>query len=77
MAPPNLPHVPTAAQLTQLATLNVTEAAALANVTATVATAASARVTWLNAQKASADYAAYIYGGNKAGIYDEGGQNVT
>lgn len=74
MAPP---HVPTAAQLTQLATLQAAEATAMANYTANVTATKSAQVAWLNAQAASAAYQSYIYGGQKAGIIDEGSQNTV
>ena len=74
MAPP---HVPTAAQLTQLATLQATEDAALATLNSAISTHKTAQAAWLTAQSNTAAYAAYIYGGSKPGIYDEGGQNVV
>jgi hypothetical protein len=37
----------------------------------------TAQAAWLTAQSNTAAYAAYIYGGSKPGIYDEGGQNVV
>jgi len=72
-----LPHVPTASQLSQLATLNAAEATAQTTYASAVTSLKTAQVAWYNAQIASAQYAAYIYGGTKPGILDEGGANIT
>lgn len=77
MPAPNTPHVPTAAQLTQLASLQATATAAEATYQAAITSLASAKVAMQNALAASTQYSAYIYGGQKPGIYDEGGQSVT
>lgn len=78
MAPP---HTPTASQLTQLAALQATRAAAKVTLDAITApitgTLAVAQAAWQNAALAAAEYEGYIYGGSKPGIYDEGGQNVV
>ncbi len=78
MAPP---HIPTAAQLTQLAALQATENAAQVTLNAITApvtgTLVVAQAAFLLAQNNVAAYAAYIYGGQKPGIYDEGSQNTV
>jgi hypothetical protein len=70
------PSVPTAAQLAHLATLQATAAAALvtyqAIVTPVTGTLPVAQAALLNANSAVNQYEAYIYGGQKPGIYDEG-----
>jgi hypothetical protein len=75
------PNVPTAAQLAKLATLQATAAAALATYQALVVpitgTLPVAQAALLNANAAVVQYQAYIYGGQKPGIYDEGGNSVT
>ena len=71
------PNVPTAAQLAQLATYNATTAAAIVTYNAAVATLTTAQAALINAQFVSSSYAAYIYGGQKPGIIDQGGPSVT
>ena len=74
------PNVPTAAQLAQLATLQATLATAQSNLDAIknrTGTLRAAQKAYLNAQYAVTQYEAYIYGGMKPGIYDEGGPSVT
>jgi hypothetical protein len=77
----NAPNVPTAAQLTKLATLQATAATAAATLTAINApvtgTLVVAQAAYLAAQAAVTQYQAYIYGGQKPGIIDEGGPTVT
>ncbi len=75
------PHTPTAAQLTKLAALQATQASAKTTLDliakAHTGTLAVANDAWINAAAAVTQYEAYIYGGQKPGIYDEGGQDVT
>jgi len=78
------PNVPTAAQLSELATLQANVATAIANFHAIRAGAnglstsyKAAHAAVLNAYYAATQYAAYIAGGQKPGIYDEGGPNIT
>jgi hypothetical protein len=75
------PNVPTAAQLAKLATLQATAAAAQATYNAIVfpitGTLAVAQAAMLNANAAVNQYQAYIYGGQKPGIIDEGGPSIT
>ena len=71
------PHTPTAAQLAQLATLAATARAALNSHTTAINNHVASGAAWLIAQKTAADYQAYIYGGQKPGVYDEGSPNVT
>lgn len=76
----NSPHVPTAAQLAQLATLHAATVAAETAYNAIAGpngTLAAAQAAWLLAASKEKQYEGYIYGGQKPGIYDEGGQNVT
>jgi hypothetical protein len=76
----NQPHVPTAAQLAQLATLHAATVAAEATWTAIVrptGTANAAQQAYLDAAAAEKQYELYIYGGQKPGVYDEGNQSVT
>jgi len=40
-------------------------------------TLAVAKAAWQNAAEAVTNYQAYIYGGQKPGIYDEGSQGVV
>lgn len=78
---PGAPNVPTAAQLTKLASLQATQAAAKVTLDAITdpegGSLAVANSAWLNAAYAATQYAAYIYGGQKPGIIDEGGPTVT
>lgn len=71
------PNVPTAAQLAQLATLQATQAAAFTTYQAAVETLDGAKSAWQNANALVIQYQAYIYGGQKPGIYDEGGPTIT
>lgn len=76
----NAPRTPTAAQLTQLATLTAATAAAQANYDAVKGahgTLHSTKQAYLNALAQQKQYEAYIYGGQKPGILDEGGASVT
>ncbi len=80
----SVPHIPTAAQLTQLAVLQAVEnstSATLAAITSSKTLAGSlhtARTAFLNAQNATAMYANYIYGGGpKSTVIDEGGQSTV
>lgn len=78
------PNVPTAAQLTQLATLTTAYSAAIATYhsirvgpNSQTVGFRQAHAAMLNAAFALKQYEAYIYGGQKPGIYDEGGPSVT
>jgi hypothetical protein len=71
------PNVPTAAQLAQLATLQATAAAALVTLDAARISHKTAHAALLLAQNKVNQYQAYIYGGQKPGIYDEGGAAIT
>jgi len=72
------PHVPTAAQLTALAALQATAAAALVTYQAGIETSETNRAAYQAAQTAVTNYQSYIYGGNnKPGIYDEGTPDVV
>ena len=77
----NKPHVPTAAQLAELATLQAATATAKTTLDAIIApltgTLPVAVAAYQNAVAAQKQYELYIYGGQKPGIIDEGGQNVT
>lgn len=80
----NAPNIPTAAQLAQLATLQAAAATAVANYHTARAGAGSVagsfrtlHAAMLNAQFTVVTYQTYIYGGQKDGIYDEGGPTVT
>ncbi len=73
----NAPNVPTAAQLAQLATLQATQAAALVTYQAGIETSEANKAAYQAATAAVTQYQAYIYGGSKPGIYDEGGSTVT
>jgi hypothetical protein len=73
----NAPNVPTAAQLAQLATLVAAQAAALATLNSSFATYETNKAAWQAANAAVTQYEAYIYGGQKPGIYDEGAPTVT
>ncbi len=71
------PHVPTAAQLTQLAVLQATAASTLATYQAGIETSETNKAAYQAAQTAVTNYQAYIYGGQKPGIIDEGTPDVT
>jgi hypothetical protein len=74
------PNTPTAAQLAQLATLTAATAAAQASYDAVRGphgTLHATKQAYLNALATQKQYEAYIYGGQKPGIIDEGGANVT
>ncbi len=71
------PNVPTAAQLAQLATLQATQATALATYQAGIETSETNKAAYQAATAAVWQYQAYIYGGQKPGIYDEGGPSIT
>lgn len=77
------PNVPTAAQLTALATLQTTQATAIAAFRQARITGGAtlsykaAHAAMLNASAAVIQYQSYIYGGQKPGIYDEGGPTIT
>lgn len=72
------PHVPTASQLTQLATLVAATAAAATTLTAAQSALATAQTAYTNAVAAQKRYETYIYGGgNKPGILDEGSQDAV
>lgn len=71
------PNVPTAAQLAQLATLQATAAANLATLDAARISHKTAHAAYLQSQAKVTQYQAYIYGGQKPGIYDEGGPTIT
>ena len=80
----NAPNVPTAAQITQLNALQATATAAIATFHSIRAGANSQTISYktahgnmLNAMLAAAAYQIYIAGGQKAGIYDEGGPTIT
>lgn len=80
----NAPNVPTAAQLAQLAVLQAAAATAILNFHNARAGSGGGSVsykslhgTMLVAMAAVAQYQLYIYGGQKPGIYDEGGPSVT
>lgn len=73
----NAPRTPTAAQLAQLATLQATSAAALVTYHAGRLTNKANHAALIAAQNAVNQYEAYIAGGQKPGIIDEGGPNVT
>jgi hypothetical protein len=66
------PGVPTAAQLAQLATLQAASAAAIATYHSSRLTYKTNHAAMLAAEAAVTQYQAYIYGGQKPGIYDEG-----
>jgi hypothetical protein len=66
------PRVPNAAQLTQLATLQATLAAAMATLNTNVTNHVAAQNAVLLAQQNLKNYESYIYGGQKPGIIDEG-----
>ncbi len=72
------PHVPTSAQLTQLAVLQATAASTLATYQAGIETSETNKAAYQAAALAVTNYTAYIYGGNnKPGIYDEGTADVV
>jgi hypothetical protein len=71
------PNVPTAAQLTQLASLQAAAAAAVAAYHTERLNYVAAHKAMVNAQKLVVQYQAYIAGGQKPGIYDEGSASVT
>jgi hypothetical protein len=75
------PNVPTAAQLAQLATLKAAAVSAKATYDAIVAPVTGslpvAQAALLNANAAVTQYEAYIAGGQKPGIIDEGGPSVV
>jgi len=71
------PNVPTAAQLTQLGVLQTAAAAALVTLQAAIETHETAKAAWINAQALVNQYEVYIAGGQKPGIYDEGGPSIT
>jgi hypothetical protein len=66
------PGSPTAAQLTNLATLQAAQAAALVTLDAARITHKTAHAAWVSAARQATAYQAYIYGGQKPGIIDEG-----
>ena len=79
---PTVPHIPTAAQLTQLATLQATVTstkATLDAITDTVTgTLRAASDAYLQAVQIAKDYEQYIYGGDsKRGVIDEGNQSAV
>lgn len=71
------PHVPTKAQLTQLASLQATLTAAQATLASSITSHTSAQTAVSVALNNVKNYEAYIYGGQKPGIIDEGSQDVT
>jgi hypothetical protein len=78
------PHVPTAAQLALLQTLQGNVASAIsifhsirAGTNSQTISYKQAHANVLNAYYALAQYQAYLGGGNKPGIYDEGSSDVT
>jgi len=76
------PHVPTAAQQTQLATLKATAATANVTLASAVTSHKNAQASAIAANKAVTDYEAYIYGGagsraDSTGIIDDGGAGNT
>jgi len=71
------PNVPTAAQNTQLATYQAAAAAAVAAYHTARLAYKAAHQAMLAAQAQAVQYAAYIAGGQKPGIIDEGGPTVT
>ena len=71
------PHIPTSAQLAQLATLQATAAAAATTEASSLATYNTNKAAAKNAAKAAADYLHFIYGGvTKPGVVD-GNQDET
>lgn len=71
-------HVPTAAQLAKLATLQATLTSANTTLTSAQATLATAQAAQLAAAKAWHDYQHYIYGGTlKPGVLDEGSRDAA
>lgn len=77
------PHVPTAAQNALLATLQANVATAIANFHAIRAGANTLSISYkqahaavLNAYFAQMQYSAYLAGGQKPGVYDEGGADI-
>jgi hypothetical protein len=71
------PNVPTAAQLTALAALQSTETTAIATYHSARLSYKTAHAAMLQAQAAVVQYQAYIAGGQKPGIIDEGGPSIT
>ena len=71
------PNVPTAAQLAKLATLITALNSAIATLNTNIAAHGTAAAAVVNAQTNLKNYEAYIYGGLKPGIYDEGGPTVA
>jgi multidrug efflux pump subunit AcrA (membrane-fusion protein) len=70
------PHVPTAAQLTQLATLQATQTTARATLKTAQTTLATAQAAQIAADKAVKDYEHFMFGGTvrgaSAGVIDDG-----
>lgn len=76
----NAPNIPTAAQLAQLATLQATQTttkAALDAIQGTHGTLHAAKIAYQAATAKVVQYEAFIAGGQKPGIIDEGGPSVT
>jgi hypothetical protein len=71
------PHVPTAAQLAQLTTLQATQTTALSTYHAARLSLKTAHAALLAANAAVIQYRGYIAGGQKPGILDEGGPDIT
>jgi hypothetical protein len=71
------PNTPTKAQLAALAVLQTTLNSALSTLSTNTAAHVTAQNAVLVAQQNLKNYEAYIYGGNKPGIYDEGSNSVT
>jgi hypothetical protein len=71
------PNVPTAAQLTQLASLQATAAAAVTSYHNERLTYVAAHKAMVNAQRAVVQYQGYIYGGQKPNVIDDGGATIT
>jgi hypothetical protein len=71
------PHVPTAAQQTQLAVLKATLATASATYTAARTADIAAKVAYQNAQLAVVQYQSFISGGQKPTVLDEGSPDTV
>lgn len=71
-----LPHVPTAAQLAQLAVYQAASTAASATLTSAQASLKAAQVAYTNAQSTTTQYASYIYGGpHPNGVISDGSRD--
>jgi hypothetical protein len=71
------PHVPTAAQQTQLAVLKATQASTGTTYTAARASLVAAKIAYQNASTDVANYQSFINGGQKPTVLDEGSADTV